>query len=255
MPPVLAVLRRPRMIALGVVVLIFASACISLGAWQLRRLQERKDFNRTLLARTAEPLVAFDALPDDPDLVPYRRVTATGTYRPDDEVLIAGRSRNTLAGHELVTPLALADGSLLLVDRGWVPLDIDDPPVALAETPTGTVTVTGVLFPSQERGLFGPKHPRDGVLTRMHRVEVPRIAQQLDAEVAPWFLVLQDQDPAPGEYPKPIRLPELSEGPHRSYALQWFAFALTALVGYAALAIKESKRLASASLLESEATG
>lgn len=224
-------------------IVALAVAFVSLGLWQLRRLDERRAFNATLRARTSLPVVPFEQLPADRDAVPYRRVTATGVYRTDDEVLIAGRSRNTLAGHELVTPLALDDGTSLLVDRGWVPLDVDDPPVQLAEPPRGTVEVTGVLFPSQERGRFGPRHPETGVLTRMHRIEIDRIDQQIDGDLEPWYLLLESQEPeTEGQYPQSLSLPPLDEGPHRSYALQWFAFALIGLTMYAAVLVKESKR-------------
>lgn len=239
-----SVLRRPRFLILGVLIVALAVAFVSLGLWQLRRLDERKAFNATLRARTSLPVVAFEELPPDPEVVPYRRVTASGEYLTDDEVLIVGRSRNTLAGHELVTPLLLDDDTLLLVDRGWVPLDVDDPPVDLAEPPAGPVQVTGVLFPSQERGRFGPRHPDTGVLTRMHRIEIGRVDRQVDGELQPWYLLLEDQQPATGgTYPQALSLPSLAEGPHRSYALQWFAFAFIGLTMYTAVLVKESKRV------------
>lgn len=246
MLPIGRVLRRPRTIALGVLIGLLVTAFVSLGFWQLRRLDEKRAFNQTLTARTSLPTVPYEQLPVDADEVPYRRVRASGTYRTDDEVLIAGRSRNTLAGHELVTPLELADGTVLLVDRGWVPLDVDDPPVALAEPPAGTVEVTGVLFPSQERGLAGPSHAPGGRLIRFHRIDVPRIAQQIEGDVEPWFLLLEEQSPASeGAYPQRVALPPLGEGPHRSYALQWFAFALIGISTYTAVVIKEARRVES----------
>lgn len=253
MPSIAPVLRRPRILVLGALILALATAFVSLGFWQLRRLDERKRFNETLLSRTSEAVVPFEDLPSDPSVVPYRRITAVGTYETDDEILLVGRSRNTLAGHELVTPLRLDDGSILLVDRGWVPLDVDDPPVDLAAPPEGTLEVTGVLFPSQERGRFGPRHASTGVLTRMHRIEIARIAQQLDGIVHPWYLLLESQQPpTEGTYPQSLVLPALGEGPHRSYALQWFAFALIGLATYAAVLIKESKRVASDNRIDSD---
>lgn len=248
MLPIGHVLRRPRILVLGLLIATLVAAFGSLGSWQLRRLEERKAFNRILLARTSQPVVDVETLGSDEAESTYRRVRATGRYRTADEVLIVGRSRNTLAGHELVTPLQLDDGTVLLVDRGWVPLDVDDPPVDLAEPPAREVTVTGILFPSQERGLFGPRHPPEERLTRMHRIEVERIAEQLDGSVRPWFLLLEQQEPATeGRYPERVTMPALAEGPHRSYALQWFAFALIALSTYAAVVIKEARRAASAS--------
>lgn len=255
MHPIGRVLRRPGIIVLTLLIAAIVTAFISLGFWQLRRLDERRAFNATLLSRTSLPVAEVASLDEDDPEAPYRRAVASGTYRTDDEVLIAGRSRNTLAGHELVTPLELADGRLVLVDRGWVPLDADEPPVALAEPPSGTVSVSGILFPTQERGLFGPRHEPTGRLLRMHRIDIDRIAEQLDAPVLPWFLLLEEQDPATeGQYPERVTMPALAEGPHRSYALQWFAFALIACVTYGAVVRKEVKRAASATRRSSDSS-
>jgi cytochrome oxidase assembly protein ShyY1 len=246
------VLRRPRILALGALIAALVTAFVSLGLWQLRRLDERIAFNDTLLARTSLPTVAFEDLPVESASTLYRRVVVTGTYRTQDEVLIVGRSRNTLAGHHLVTPLGLADGTLLLVNRGWVPLDVAEPPVETAAPPAGTVRVTGVLFPPQERGRFGPRHAPEGALVRFFRIDVLRIEEQLDAPVHDLYLLLESQDPPQVvEFPASLDLPRLDEGPHRSYALQWFAFALIAVSTYVAFVVIEARRAASESRRDS----
>lgn len=230
---------------------MIAVAFVSLGFWQLDRLQSRRVYNSTLTSRTALPTVDITTLIPDPTAPPedaaYRRVTATGTYLVGDEVVVVGRTRNTLAGNHVVTPLQIAEGSALIVNRGWVPLEESRPPVTIAAPPSGTVTVTGVLFPTQERGRFGPRHRRDGVLKEYHRVDVPRLAQQIATPLYPLYLLIEAQDPAqPDVYPQSIEIPNLGEGPHLSYSLQWFAFALIAVAMYVAYLVNGKKKMVAA---------
>lgn len=231
--------QRTLTIILGLVIAAIVTAFISLGLWQLDRLQERRDFNATLTARSELPVIDIEQLIGDPESPPeeaaYRRVSATGTYVSQDEVVIAGRSRNTLAGHHVVTPIEVSSGTGLLVNRGWVGLEDSDPPIARAAAPSGEVTVTGVLFPSQQRGRFGPKHVSDGRLEVLHRIDIPRIEQQASLPLYPFYLLIETQDPPQeGAYPQSISIPGLDEGPHLSYALQWFAFAAIGLAMYGA---------------------
>lgn len=233
-------------IALGLVIGALAASFVSLGFWQLRRLDERRAFNATLTVRTSLPVADITSLVPDPTDPPanaaYRRVSATGVYDPDDEVVVVGRSRNTLAGNHVVTPL-LVGGTELMVNRGWVPLEDSHPPIARAAPPAGTVTVTGVLFPTQERGRFGPRHAPTGSLEQLHRIDLPRLAKQVDAPLYPWYLLIESQvPPQPGEYPQSIELPKLDEGPHLSYALQWFAFALIAVATFVAYIVQGRRR-------------
>jgi cytochrome oxidase assembly protein ShyY1 len=107
---------------------------------------------------------------------------------------------------------------------------MDTPPVGAAAPPSGTVTVTGALFPPDATG--------GDVLTSptVSRVDLTQLAATLGEEVLPMYVLLAEQDPAqPNGLPRPAPLPELTEGPHLSYALQWFAFATIAIVGLVVL--------------------
>lgn len=148
-----------------------------------------------------------------------------------------GRSLEGLPGHWVVTPLVLEDGNAALVIRGWVPFDRQEAPVADAAPPNGSTTVRGFLRPDEGDGSTVPD--ADGVVGR---VDVRGIGSALPYRVLVLPIQLTEQDPPqPSELPVRIGWPELSEGPHLSYAIQWFAFATIAVVGAIVLAGRERR--------------
>ena len=141
-----------RLAKLIAVALLVAVTCIALGIWQIARLHQKQQFNAAVRAGLAEQPAPVEAvLPDgvDPDTVRYRRVEATGTYDTDHGFVLYGRTQDSQAGNHLLTPLLLTDGHAILVDRGWVPLDVDEPGAPEAAPPSGEVAVEGVLFSSE----------------------------------------------------------------------------------------------------------
>jgi surfeit locus 1 family protein len=238
-----------RLVKLLAVAVLVAATCISLGIWQIARLHQRQQFNTAVRAGlSAPPAPVSSLLPPgvDPDAVRYRRAEASGTYDIAHEVVLYGRTQDSRAGNHLLTPLELDGGGSILVDRGWVPLEIDDPGSVGAAPPAGDVTVDGVLFAS-EGDPPGPVGSSPAPTTTMSRVDLARIQDELPYRIAPVYLLLQDQSPAqPEALPVPAPLPELSEGPHLSYAIQWFAFAAIALAGFVVLARREGDPAVSA---------
>jgi cytochrome oxidase assembly protein ShyY1 len=220
---------------------------INLGLWQLRRLDERQEFNATIEARYDAPPEPIDAVltpTTDPDDVEWRPVTARGTYRPDETVHIVNRSQNGRAGDNVVVPLELEDGRVLLVNRGFVPLGIEVP-----DPPAGVVEVDGRLRPTQERKLGQLSDPSEGMLTEAQRIDIPRLRQQVEGEVLDMYVDTFESRPADAAVLEPVAKPELGEGPHLSYAVQWFIFSVCAAVGWV-LAVRRSaavRRRASAS--------
>lgn len=195
---------------LGVVAILVATGCVLLGRWQLDRLAQRRARNALLAARLALPPlpVGGGILADS---ARQRRVVARGVYDFFAERTWPGRSFQGTPGVALVTPLHLADGSTVLVDRGWVPSpDAFHVDHTLYREPD-TATVTGLaLIPPRGRG---------------------------DVDVAgflPFVIQADMPDPARG-LPRRWPLPAFDDGPHLSYAIQWFSFALIALVGTAVL--------------------
>lgn len=239
-------LLRPRWIGLTVFAVVVVTGCVRLGVWQLDRLDDRRELNDRLVAGLEAAPAPLDTLVADSGALDYRRAVATGRYDTEHEVILYGRSLDGQAGNHVLTPLVTADGRAIVVDRGWVPLEMNEPPVAAATPPSGNVEVVGTLFPDQPGGA-GEIQPGDRITT-VSTVDIEAIARDLPYELAPWFLQLQTQSPAAGSLPVPEPPPELTEGPHLGYAFQWFAFATIAAVGYGVLVRREviEQRAASA---------
>ena len=227
------------------VVVALAIVFINLGFWQLRRLEERRLENIVGESRfEAEPVdlgLLLDASGAEQDTLEFRRATATGVFQPEDEVLIRSQVHQGVAGFHVVTPLLGEGGIAVLVNRGWVPLDVDEVPATAAPPPDGPVSVTGWVRPTQTRGALGPSDPGEGRLVTMSRVDIDRIQQQVPYEIDPVYLTLLDD--LDGDLPIPAPSPSFEdEGPHLAYAIQWFSFALIGLVGYFFLMRRAARR-------------
>jgi cytochrome oxidase assembly protein ShyY1 len=228
---------RSRRVVVVVIAVLVAATCINLGLWQLRRLDERRALNARILDRQSATPASIDGVQGNAAAEPYRPAMARGTYDVDHEVLVYGRSLDGEAGHHVVTPLLLPDGGAILVVRGWVPFAMQTAPVREAAPPSTEVTVNGTLVPDEGDGSDAPD--ADGIVRDL---DVRGIASSLPYDVFPLPLQLADQTPPqPGSLPISVPLPALSEGPHLSYAIQWFSFAVIALVG-AAILLRRDRR-------------
>lgn len=221
-----------RWIVGSVLVVAIVSGCIAAGFWQLRRLDERRALNDRIRERSAEtvPLPAVDE-GTDPDDLAYRRVAVTGTYDAGGEVLVRFRIRTGLPGYEVLTPMRTDQGTLL-VDRGWVPLaDGDRWPVPEMAPPAGEVEVSGLLAPP-ESGELRLDRRADGTRV-IAAVDPARLAGELGVDALyPAFLLADDGGTPASSYPVPVDPPPLNDGPHRSYAVQWFLFAGVGIVAW-----------------------
>ena len=216
--------RRASVVVLAVVV---TTTCIGLGLWQLRRLEDRRMLNAKILARGSAAPITIQGASSGVRAEPWRPAAARGEYDVAHEVLLFGRSLDGEAGHHVVTPLVLADGGAILVVRGWVPFAMQTAPVREAAPPVDEVEVSGSLVPDAGDGSIAP-----GANGVVRVLDVAGIASALPYDVFPLPLLLVEQvPPQTGSLPRPIPLPELSEGPHLSYAIQWFGFAAVAIAG------------------------
>ena len=248
-------LLKPRWILSHIFVLVVVVVMINLGFWQLSRLDERKAANSIVtnaMKQPAEPLstvlpAGTASTTEEVKVVYYQPVYVTGTYRSDEQVLVNNRTNNGAPGYWVVTPLVLSDGTAVAINRGWIPFSYTaDGSWEEFAPPKGTVTVQGLLRQSQVRETNGlvssPKDSEVGTLRALARLDVGRLAQQIDERLIPGYISLRVQDPAQGELPVPVPLPELSQGPHLGYALQWFAFALLTIIVYPLLLRRYARR-------------
>ncbi len=228
------VLLTPRwiaghLLALGLVVLF-----VNLGFWQLRRLDERREYVTQVTERAELPPVDLRTALQG-ELLEYRPVTATGEFDPSEEVLLRGRSLGGQPGYNVLTPLLLDDGTAVLVERGWVSYGTESVPVVDAPPPAGTVTVTGRLRApdAPTPGTVGPRDPEEGELTQTYYADPDRLQPQMPYDLVPAYVELTSvAPPHPQDSPLPLPEPELGEGPHLGYAIQWFSFAAIGIVGY-----------------------
>lgn len=239
-----------RWIAIHLLTLVIVAVCLAMAMWQMGRLEDRRAENDRLTARQKLPaedlqslLAGAGAGTREVEAAAFRHTKARGTFDTSEQVILQSRSFDGRQGNHLLTPLVLESGEALLVDRGWVPLPTDDEVLAQAAPPAGPVTVDGVLLPTEKKALLGVSDPPPGDVTATPRVDLDRLAGQLPYPLHPVYLRLQSQQPPnAGELPRPVPIPEPSDGPHMEYAVQWFLFAATALVIYLGLIRRDVKR-------------
>jgi surfeit locus 1 family protein len=229
---------RPRLVLTIAVPLACAAVFARLGVWQLARRAERRAFNTTLVTRLESAPVEALTLTIDTSLGHYRRVSAAGVYLYDREVTYAGRSRRGSPGVDLLTPLRLEGrDTVVLVNRGWV-YSPDAKAVQLPrwrEKDTAAVVGYAETYSAKAdikraaAGVTATVTPRERTVRALDRAI---IEQAVGLPVASYILV-QTSDSALHVDSVPVRLPSpaLDEGPHGSYAVQWFSFAAIAIAG------------------------
>ncbi|WP_344859079.1 SURF1 family protein [Amycolatopsis ultiminotia] len=236
-------LLRPGWLALTVVVFTFAVCCYTLlSPWQFRRDAEQVAQNSALTASfTAKPQPAAQLLPQNavPDQqTEWHLVSITGTYLPSAEVVARLRTVQGEGAYEVLTPLRATDGTVYLVDRGYVRLDDKSGVLPYAAAPGGQVTVVARVRSDEN----DPKH-RDAFADastngklQSYTVDSQVVARSSGLSIRPGYFQLDQNQPGVlGALP----LPQLDSGPYFSYALQWLAFGTMALLGWLYFTIRE----------------
>lgn len=217
---------RWRDLAGAVLALSLAALCVRLGFWQLERLRERRARNAEIAAARALPPVELPVAHLDLSALRDRRAMARGAYDYPRERVWAGRTFRGVPGVALLTPLRLADGSAVFVDRGFVPSadarHIDA--TRFSEGDSAAITGLALLAP-RDRGDVDPARLRDSVpyVVLPIVIQLDDTAARHPAGLARW------------------RTPPLDDGPHLSYAIQWFCFGGIAVVGTVLLLKKRAQ--------------
>jgi surfeit locus 1 family protein len=228
-----------RSIAFCLFCLAAAAVFARLGVWQLARLHEKVRRNVSIAAQQLEPAAPLALVPRDTAGGHYRKATVSGRFDYDQEVVYGARTHQGSPGVDLVTPLRIAGSdTAILVNRGWV-YSPDGATVDRARwRERDTATVTGYIeVYAPDAGVT--KVAREPRLVR--RVSRNELAPRISHPLAPYYLVATG-DSADGAHPARRELPALDEGPHRSYAIQWFAFMAIALAGAGLVIARERRR-------------
>jgi len=215
---------RSRLVLVAAFVVV-ALVCARLGFWQAGRLRERRAANALAqTARSAPPKVLQGT--SAPLSLVNRRVLARGRYDHAHDIVIRSREYRGVPGVEIVSPLLSPAGdTALLVQRGFVPSPdaFTVAPDSFAES--GDVTVEGIALPLVDGHGAPVQHGRH---TTWARLDGKALADSLPYPLSPVYL-LQSPDSALPRFPRRLDPPSLDDGPHLSYAIQWFAFAVIAL--------------------------
>lgn len=213
-----------------VVASIFAIACALLSNWQFARREEA-------LSRISVIKSNYDQAPTDlNELLPYnsfnpdqewRPVQVRGHYLPETSVLVRNRPLNGQPGFLQVIGFQMDNGKIIAIERGWLPTgNLQDSPDFVPSVSTGDIELVGRLRPSEPN--IGRDAPTGQLATLNLRdwVEDRNIQEPV---FKGFYLRMQSETPSAGKTVKSMPMPEMSEGNHLSYALQWILFALMAL--------------------------
>ena len=212
--------------------ILFAAVCSGLGLWQLaRRSDALSEMDKVETNYAADPVPLAEALPGLDAFSASQKwlpVVMTGTYLTDDELIVRNRPLNINPGFEVLTPLLLADGSVFIVNRGWLPTgQTPDAPASVPTAPSGVVTVIARLK-AGEPSLAGRSATGDQIAT----INLDEVSTRLDLPTYTGaYGLMASEEPTPDERPVAVTRPVKDEGPHLSYAFQWFVFALMGFVG------------------------
>jgi cytochrome oxidase assembly protein ShyY1 len=244
-------LLSPRWLAAAALAVAAAAVMVMLGNWQLHRYQERSAINTRidaadsteavpLTSALTAPTTAGAAGPSPGKRLAWAKVTVSGRYDVTHEIQARGRTVDGAVGFEIVTPLVLADGTAVLIDRGWVPSPAAGATAApvVPPAPTGQVTVVGQIHLSESRP--APIERRDGRLDT-RRISLPRLAPEMPYPVYGAYVLLSSQTPPADAAFTRVPIAKEDSWQNGGYAVQWWLFAVMALFAFGWQARKEAQ--------------
>ncbi len=230
---------RPRLLpTLAAAVLV--PALTALGFWQLDRARQKELLKDEYAARSEGPALRIEARPLTAEAVRYYKVGAQGEYEDDYQILLANRIHRRQLGYHVLTPLRLPGGDVrVLVNRGWIPHDLQRSQPTPTRTPKGTMGIEGLAVVPHKNvyATTGPAQPTPGWSRIWSGLDLDEYAAAVPFPVQP-FVILLDADSDAGGYVREWRPPVLEPAKNRSYALQWFSMAVAVLVIYLLLGFR-----------------
>lgn len=196
---------------------------VSLGAWQLDRAVEKQAILDQMDQRRSQPPVALNALKlaEQPA---FRRVRIRGNYVPDRQILRDNQIVDGRFGYEVVTPLRLVDGGIVLVSRGWLAGSLDRNELPEVPTPAGQQLLVGEVYvPLGEAFTLGDTALVDGWPKRVQWLDVRQFEQVFDGALFPFVVRLEDGSPS--AFTRHWQGVNVMPAKHTGYAVQWFSMA------------------------------
>jgi cytochrome oxidase assembly protein ShyY1 len=244
-----------RWLGLTAVLLLLATPmCLTFGRWQLDRYQQRSAANETLRRNLAAEPVPVAALTSPAADVPQeqrgRRARASGRYDPARELLVRNRPQQGRTGFYVLTPLVTADGTAVLVNRGWIGAGAEAasrpaPPAP----PAGTVTVTGRLRPAETPRASGLRDRAGAPPGQVYLIDGGVIGRSLPYPVARGSLELTDSQPTASPAPAPVPAPRpANTAMNLAYVVQWNLFAAGAVGAWLVMVWREARSRRGAAL-------
>jgi cytochrome oxidase assembly protein ShyY1 len=234
----------PKWLAFAALMVLLAGVMVALGFWQLHRYHERSAVNSRIdSAASGAPLPLGQVLTGQappPAGQAWTRVRVTGVYDQANEIVARERTVNSQVGYEIVDPLRMSDGRVVLVDRGWLAAPVSRGARAMPTVPpapTGEVTVTGLVHLPESRADTPTR--TDGRLT-VRRIDPAKLAASLPYPVLGGYVTLDSQQPAADPAFVGIPVNHQDSGMNAGYVVQWWAFALITLGGYGWVARREA---------------
>ena len=224
-----------------VLVCILAAACVGLGLWQMdRRADSLADSERIESNYDAAPVPYSDAsryFDSFDESAEWKPVTLIGTYDSAEQRIVRNRPLKGRPGYEVLVPLKLDDGTAVAVNRGWLPIGDDEAgrPDTIPAAPEGRVTVVARIKPAE------PALTRSAPEGQLPSIDLAAFAEQLDYPLHQGsYGLMASEDPSTAVVPEAAPRPEVDEGLHLSYGLQWYGFALMMFLGLGYAARQEA---------------
>ena len=221
---------------MSLLTLLFIVLFLRLGFWQLERADEKKQLLLAQSELAKSKPIAWQSSSDFP--VQYQQFTVQGYFLPD-VFLFDNQHYQHQFGYDVLSPFVLADGRVILVDRGWVTGDMMRQTLPVIQTPRGFIRVSGsAYYPSDKNWLLGQAFEKkaDGLVV-VELIDTTLVSQFLHKSVYP-FIMRLGKDGSHG-FVREWAIVSMPPERHYGYALQWFAIVLVILILFIALNLKK----------------
>ena len=234
--------REPQVLFKTFIALLLIAGCLWASQWQYQRGIDRQQRNNAIEAALLLPTMNLLDVKEDVSAFEWRTIETTGEFDGQNQILLKNRYFEGVYGYEVLTRFQLVDGRNLWVDRGWVKAgkDARTAPV-ITPIPKGEVAIKARLRLDRslpQGAFFALPATGAGMISKLN-------AQSGLKSEGFYLDLIGGADPL--LKPKvPAQIPELSDGPHLAYALQWIFFA--GLIGYGRILIRRGQILTSKEL-------